>query len=181
MRKFLPDMRKDFLIMSNFYLVEILSEPNSLSIVTSKKILKTGNYVLIWRFIFSKWESGICCVLKRYKRAQRSLISNTQNKAFVKYCNTSFYINSTILQLKLRKSCVVLFCFVFFHLLHDTCPYSEFSGSYFPAFGLNMEIYSVNLRIQSKCGKIRTKKTPSEYRQFLRSDPKIFFFLSETC
>ena len=47
MRKFLLDMRKDFLIMSNFYLVEILSEPNSLTIVTSKKILKMSNYVLI--------------------------------------------------------------------------------------------------------------------------------------
>ena len=44
MRKFLLDMRKDFLIMSNFYLVEILSEPNSLTIVTSKKILKMSNY-----------------------------------------------------------------------------------------------------------------------------------------
>ena len=30
MRKFFSDMRKDFLIMSNFYLVKILSEPNSL-------------------------------------------------------------------------------------------------------------------------------------------------------
>ena len=29
----------------------------------------------------------------------------------------------------------------------------------FPAFGLNMEIYCVNLRIQSKCGKIRTRRT----------------------
>ena len=37
MRKFLLDVKKDFLIMSNFYLVEILSEPNSLTIVTSKK------------------------------------------------------------------------------------------------------------------------------------------------
>ena len=49
MRKFLLDMRKDFLIMSNFYLVEILGEPNSLTIltiVTSKKILKMSNYVL---------------------------------------------------------------------------------------------------------------------------------------
>ena len=36
MRNFLLDMRKDFLIMSNFYLVEILSEPNSLTIATSK-------------------------------------------------------------------------------------------------------------------------------------------------
>ena len=51
-RKFLLDMRKDFLIMSNLYLVEILSEPNSLILVTSKKILKTSNYVIIWRVFF---------------------------------------------------------------------------------------------------------------------------------
>ena len=35
-----------------------------------------------------------------------------------------------------------------------------FSEIYFPAFGLNKEIYIVNLSIQSKCGKIRTRKTP---------------------
>ena len=52
MRKFLLDMRKDFLIMSNFYLVEILGEPNSLTIVTSKKILKMSNYVLILSIFF---------------------------------------------------------------------------------------------------------------------------------
>ena len=40
MKNFLLDRRKDFLIMSNFYLVEILGKPNSLSIVKSKKILK---------------------------------------------------------------------------------------------------------------------------------------------
>ena len=40
MRKFLLDMRKDFLIMSNFYLVEIVGEPNSLAIVTVKKYSK---------------------------------------------------------------------------------------------------------------------------------------------
>ena len=39
MRKLLLDMRKDFLKMSNFYLVEILSEPN-LTIMTSKKYSK---------------------------------------------------------------------------------------------------------------------------------------------
>ena len=37
----------------------------------------------------------------------------------------------------------------------------SFSGLYFPAFGLNTEIYSVNLRIQSECRKIRTRKTPN--------------------
>ena len=57
MRKFLLDMRKDFLIMSNFYLVEILGEPNSLTIMKSKKILKMSNYVLILSILFSQNEN----------------------------------------------------------------------------------------------------------------------------
>ena len=36
--------------------------------------------------------------------------------------------------------------------------YKAFSGPYFPAFGLNTEIYPVKLRIQSECRKIRTRK-----------------------
>ena len=52
MRKFLLDMRKDFIIINNLYLVEILSEPNSLIIVTSKKIHKMSNYVLILIIFF---------------------------------------------------------------------------------------------------------------------------------
>ena len=32
---------------------------------------------------------------------------------------------------------------------------------YFPAFGLNRERYSVSLRIQSECWKIRTRITPN--------------------
>ena len=32
---------------------------------------------------------------------------------------------------------------------------------YSPAFGLNTDIYSVNLRIQPDCGKMRTRKTPN--------------------
>ena len=37
----------------------------------------------------------------------------------------------------------------------------SFSGPYFPAFGLNMERYSVSVRIQSECGKIQARKTPN--------------------
>ena len=37
----------------------------------------------------------------------------------------------------------------------------SFSGPYFPAFGLNTERYGVSVRIQSECGKIRTRKTPN--------------------
>ena len=52
MRKFLLDMRKDFLIMSNFYLVEILSEPNSL---TKWQVIMC----LFWVFFFSSriWQN----------------------------------------------------------------------------------------------------------------------------
>ena len=36
--------------------------------------------------------------------------------------------------------------------------FEVFYGPYFPLFGLNMEIYSANLCIQSKYGKIQTRK-----------------------
>ena len=53
--------------------------------------------------------------------------------------------------------------------------YGVFSSPYFPAFGLNMERsfglnterYGVSLRIQSECGKIRTRKN-SVFGQFSR-------------
>ena len=44
----------------------------------------------------------------------------------------------------------------------------SFSGPYFPAFGLSMEIYRVNVRIQSKLGE-NTDQKNSEYGHFLRS------------
>ena len=37
----------------------------------------------------------------------------------------------------------------------------SFSDPYFASFGLNMERYGVSLRIQSKCVKIWTRKTPN--------------------
>ena len=37
----------------------------------------------------------------------------------------------------------------------------SYCGSYFPAFGLNTERYSVYLHIHSECGKIRTRITPN--------------------
>ena len=37
----------------------------------------------------------------------------------------------------------------------------SFSGPYFPAFGLNTDFYSVNLRIKSECEKMRSRKSPN--------------------
>ena len=52
MRKFLLDVRKDFLIISNFYLVEILSEPNSLTIVASKKNTRNEQLCAYFAYFF---------------------------------------------------------------------------------------------------------------------------------
>ena len=37
----------------------------------------------------------------------------------------------------------------------------SYSGPHFPAFGLDMERYSLSLRIQSESGKMRTRITPN--------------------
>ena len=44
----------------------------------------------------------------------------------------------------------------------EKSPYSEFFWSIFSAFGLNTKRYSVSLRIQSECRKIRTRKNPNK-------------------
>ena len=49
--------------------------------------------------------------------------------------------------------------------------YGVISGLYFPAFGLNTERYEVSLRIQSECGKIRTRNN-SVFGHFSGSDTR---------
>ena len=46
--------------------------------------------------------------------------------------------------------------------------YGDISGAYFPVFGLNSEIYPVNLGIQSEYRKMRTGKS-SVFGHFSRS------------
>ena len=61
-----------------------------------------------------------------------------------------------------------------FHCVKSVCI-RNFSGPHFSAFGLNTDIYSVNLRIQSECGKMRTRKTPNTdtfYAKFILKDLK---------
>ena len=50
---------------------------------------------------------------------------------------------------------------IFLFTLRENCPNAEFfSGPYFPAFGLNTKIYSLNRRIRFKCTKYGPEKTP---------------------
>ena len=58
--------------------------------------------------------------------------------------------------------------FYWFHICQSNTAwklskYGGFSGPCFPVFGLNTEIYSINLRIQSEYREIRTGKTPYLY------------------
>ena len=46
--------------------------------------------------------------------------------------------------------------------------YGVISGPYFPVLGMNVDIYSLNIRIQSECKKIRTRKN-SVFGHFSRS------------
>ena len=75
MRTFLLDMRKGFLMMNNFYLVEILSESNSLTTVTSKKMLKMSSYALILSIFFLKM---------RIRKLQCNLTPYTKLPAYIR-------------------------------------------------------------------------------------------------
>ena len=87
------------------------------------------------------------------------------------------HINMELFNSCVRKILVCQFClsrlqkFIFlkgYHPLISVRPHSvksvcirSFSGPHFPAFRLNTKRYSASLRIQSECGKIRTRKTPN--------------------
>ena len=72
-------------------------------------------------------------------------------------------IISRILQQNIPKSSYFLPCDTYTAL--KLSKYGVISGPYFPVFGLNTEIYSVNLRIQSEYRKIRTRNN-SVFGQF---------------
>ena len=63
------------------------------------------------------------------------------------------------------------------HTAWKVSKYRVFSGPYFPVFGLNTEIYGVNLRIHSEYRKIRTRKN-SVFEHFSYSDFFPLFFFS---
>ena len=63
-----------------------------------------------------------------------------------------------------------------YHVLY--CVKIVYSGPYFPAFGLTTERYGIYLRIQSKCGKIRTRITPNRDTFYAVNDSK--FKISES-
>ena len=99
----------------------------------------------------------------------RSLVNN----------NLIFYFKLILTPPKSSDSCKNYFVWIilnyFIAILWDAWPHpseknqhcvksvciQSYSGPYSPAFGLNMERYSVSLRIQSESGKMQTRITPN--------------------
>ena len=52
-------------------------------------------------------------------------------------------------------------CLRVWQWLRKSVHIRSYSGQYFPAFKLNTQRYGVSLRIQSECGKIRTRISPN--------------------
>ena len=86
-------------------------------------------------FYFSK--------INKYKRHVAEICRWLQHR----FCNEFSKITSS--NLTWRHSCTTA---------RKVSKYGVFSGPYFPAFWLNTERYFVSLRIQSECGKLRTRK-----------------------
>ena len=61
--------------------------------------------------------------------------------------------------------------------LHKKCPYSELVRCFFSAFGPSRKSCSVSLRIQSACGKMRTRITAKKDTFYVVWFIIIFFFM----
>ena len=77
---------------------------------------------------------------------QEKFLRNYQVKNLSKKSHNEFFFFGT--ELSTSK----------FYFVRSVCI-ETFSGMYFPASGLNLKIYIVNLPIQPKCRKIQTTKT----------------------
>ena len=70
------------------------------------------------------------------------------------------------------KNVICVLQMLLIYPLRDKRPYSDFSALYFSEFELNTERYSASLRIQSECGKMRTRISPNRgwynYNNFSR-------------
>ena len=75
-------------------------------------------------------------------------------------CSPDRFEHTKLLWAQRNKRTKCILCWGIFRTLSawKMSKYGVFSASYFPAFGLDTEIYGVNLHIKSKYSKIRTRK-----------------------
>ena len=92
----------------------------------------------------------------------------------------SMLVSADICDPALQNNHLLVIIDVYSSTASKLSKYGLFSGPYFPAFGLNTERYSVSLRIQSECGKMRTEKLRIWTLSTQCSDPEAFVIESTT-
>ena len=137
--------------------------------------------------LFKKRLHQRCLIMSQYASAFLSLFSfqkqppqvfykkmflkNLQYSQEITCIGISFLRNFLIKHLFWRTSSNDRFCLsrAYKHVfcLSTAWKVSKYAGPYFPAFGLNTERYSVSPRSQSECGKIRTRKNPCGWSNYL--------------
>ena len=111
--------------------------------------------------------SRIFTIFQEKLHFRRSFLSN---EYFYSFFNTLICLHSTITNLVISWRRLMKLIFLHFAgvTMWKVSKYGVFSGPHFPAFVLNMEIYGVNLRIQSEYRKIQSRKN-SVFGHFSRS------------
>ena len=132
----------------------------------SKSLMKSGssNVVLVWIYI----KLGPVCPIFYFKMFKIYL--KTEFKTFeenrMKSSPSNMVLACRVYQTQSNRNHSPTFQHNHLKILQNSFwqeVQKRFLYPYFPYFsasGLNMEIYGVNIRIQSKYGKIRTRKTP---------------------
>ena len=140
----------------------------SKNILRDKYLICNNNMTFIkgWHFLQVLTNSGAFVLgriwansydnVKTLKKKQSSQ-RNLKKRVFI--LTLIFYL------LVFKQRCNALFRSIFIKLLQwlKSVRIWSFSGAYFSAFGFNTEICRVDLRIQSECGKIGTRKYSNTY------------------
>ena len=92
------------------------------------------------------WRSGYHYCTASFNKTYANL---NLAQSLLEVCNDEKLWQWSRLEINLNANCV------------KTVRIRSFFDPHFPTFELNTEIYSLNLCIQSKCGKIWTRKTPN--------------------
>ena len=131
---------------------ELALYPLQIKIIMLEWSLKT---LIIWKYLVSR---TFPYKMKFHGRKQRSFYDGQRYQSqkrlfswnYLKFWNffVKYWYNLDFLSSE-KKHCV--------KNVRNQC----YSGPYFAAFGLNTERYLESFRIQSKCGKIRTRITPN--------------------
>ena len=91
----------------------------------------------------------------------RQLLTATDSRLLLRFLKSNSDLH--------RQLRVTSFILLNITTMWKVSKYGVFFGPYFPVFELNTEIYEVNLRIQSECRKIWTRKN-SIYGHFSHSE-----------